>query len=433
MPSILVVGAQWGDEGKGKIIDILSSQADCIVRAQGGNNAGHTVLIGSEEYKLHLIPSGILHPHTQCIIGAGTVIDPEVLLHEIQVLQSRNIDIKRRLWISPLAHVILPYHRQIDALAEKRKGNLSIGTTGRGIGPCYADKTNRIGIRVGEFIRPDLFPDLLKNVLSLKNEELVKLYDAVPIDFDELLKQCISHAECLKPFVADVENNVHDVLEACKNVLFEGAQGTFLDLTFGTYPYVTSSSTIAAGICTGAGVGPSSITHTLGVMKAYTTRVGNGPFPTEDLGKQLAIDAHKARELGTTTGRHRRVGWFDAIMAKASVKFNGLQSLALTKLDILDHLESLKICTGYQINGNVIRTFPSMTQDLAQVTPLYETLPGWKTPTGFIKHFNDLPPNAKAYVNRIEELCGIPVSMLSVGPERDKAFIIHPLFDSEAL
>jgi adenylosuccinate synthase len=428
MPSVIIVGAQWGDEGKGKIIDLFSSQARHVVRAQGGNNAGHTVVIEQEEYKLHLIPSGILHPQTQCYIGAGTVIDPSVLIQEIQTLQRRQISLHNRLWISPAAHVIFPYHRQLDVLLEKRKGNRSIGTTGKGIGPCYADKANRLGIRVGEWIRPNTFRKVLSHVLPLKNEELSKLYGEAPLDFEELHQCYVEYADVLRPYIADVEEMINRALEMKENILFEGAQGTFLDVTCGTYPYVTSSNTVAGGICVGAGVGPSQIDHTLGVVKAYTTRVGNGPFPTEVKHNENLFDHRQAREYGTTTGRKRRIGWFDALLVKAAVKYNGLESMAITKLDILDELETIKICVGYQIEGKRYYHFPSLTEDLEKIDPIYEIMPGWKRAINNVSHYEDLPIEAKDYLKHIEGICGIPINMISVGPERHKTIILKDLF-----
>lgn len=430
MPSVIVVGTQWGDEGKGKIIDLLTTKAKHIVRAQGGNNAGHTILIGSEEYKLHLIPSGILHPDTQCYIGGGTVIDPKVLINEMIGLEKRDILLKDRLWISPSAHVIFPYHRHLDTLLEERKGARQIGTTGRGIGPCYIDKANRIGIRIGELVRKDLFAKLLKSVLALKNEELGKLYDAPQLDYQQLYEEYSSYASFLKQYVAPVEAMIHNALDNDENMLFEGAQGTFLDCTFGTYPYVTSSSTLAAGIAVGAGVGPSSITHTLGVIKAYTTRVGNGPLPSEIPAGELPFEQTTAREIGTTTGRTRRVGWFDAVLGRTAVKYNGIQSLALTKLDILDDLETIKICTGYTIEGQKYQHLPSESDDFAKIIPTYITMPGWRTPTGKIKSFEALPSEAKNYIHKIEALCDAPISILSLGPERERTIVIRNPFEN---
>lgn len=434
MPSVIIVGAQWGDEGKGKFIDILSSQALHIVRAQGGNNAGHTVIIGEATYKLHLIPTGILHRHTQCYIGAGTVIDPEVLIHEIETLQRGGIDIKNRLWISPAAHIIFPFHKQIDLLLEQRKGTRSIGTTGRGIGPCYADKANRLGIRLGEMIRPEIFPRILQDLLELKNEELSKLYDAEMVDYQALLKQYTSYAYALEPFVTEVEEYIDEALQAGENVLFEASQGTFLDLTMGTYPFVTSSHTTAGGVCVGAGIGPSRIDHTMGVIKAYTTRIGEGPLPTEVIDAEPFLDRPAVRESShSTMERKRRIGWFDAVMARTAVRLNGLNSLALTKLNVLDSLETIKICTSYEIGGSPCDHLPSVVGDLDAVVPVYETLPGWQCTTSHIDDFADLPEAAKNYIHRIESLCHAPISMISVGPERTKTIILHNPYNAECL
>lgn len=429
MPSVIVVGAQWGDEGKGKIIDILTSQAKHIVRAQGGNNAGHTIMIGNEEYKLHLIPAGMLQAHTQCYISAGTVIDPEVLIQEMQGLENRGIRVKGRLWLSPAAHVIFPYHRQLDLLMEQQKGERSIGTTGRGIGPCYADKANRLGIRIGELMRPDLFHKILKSVIQIKNDELSKLYGAEKCNEEEIFKQYSHFADLLRPHLANVEELVNKVLDSNENILFEGAQGTFLDITNGTYPYVTSSNTIAGGICVGAGVGPSRIDHTIGVIKAYTTRVGNGPLPTEAKENEYFLDHKQAREFGTTTGRKRRIGWFDGVLAKTAVRLNGLQSMAVTKMDILDELETIKVCVGYQINGKRHDHLPSLAEDLESVSPIYETLPGWKKVTTEISSYDELPENAKNYLSFIEDICSIPISMISLGPQRDKTILLQDVFE----
>jgi len=428
MPGIIVVGAQWGDEGKGKVIDILTTQAQHVVRAQGGNNAGHTVIIGEEEYKLHLIPSGILHSHTQCYIAAGTVVDPEVLIQEMQGLSARGIILKGRLWISPAAHVIFPYHRILDHLIEESKGDRAIGTTGRGIGPCYADKAQRLGIRVGEFIDKEVFTRVLKSVLQVKNYELTHMYGAPPMDESEILEKYLKYAEILAPFVCDVEDSVNEALEKGAAVLFEGAQGTFLDITTGTYPFVTSANTVAGGLCVGAGVGPTRIDHTLGVIKAYTTRVGNGPLPTEVTEGDIFLDHHRAREYGTTTGRKRRIGWFDAVLARRAVRLNGMDSLAITKLDILDGLDQVKICTGYQIHGKRIETLPSLAEEFEKVLPIYETHPGWNEDTTEVTSWDELPENARKYLERIEVLCKTPISMVSVGPERDRTLILQQIF-----
>ncbi len=424
MPGVIVVGMQWGDEGKGKVIDLLTRNASAIVRAQGGNNAGHTVIVDGEDYKLHLIPSGILHPNTKCYIGGGTVIDPQVLLDEMDGLEKREIRLAGRLSISPCAHVIFPYHKTLDRLYEASKGARAIGTTGRGIGPAYSDKANRIGIRVGEFIRKDLLERVLHSVVAMKNAELENLYGQPPIDADDLLKECHALAERLAPFVGPVEQEIDLALKKNENVLFEGAQGTFLDIGFGTYPFVTSSNTTAAGICAGAGVGPSAIDHTLGVIKAYTTRVGNGPLPSE----AKFLDPHEAREIGTTTGRVRRMGWFDAVLAQEAVRLNGINSLALTKLDILDALESIKICTGYQIDGRLVNEVPSIAGDYERIEPIYEEMPGWMQVTRDLRDLSQLPEQAKRYLARIEELCGVPISILSVGPDRKETLVLQEIF-----
>lgn len=366
MKSIIVVGVQWGDEGKGKVIDLLSEKADMIVRSQGGNNAGHTIVVGSDEYKFHLVPSGILYPQVHCCIAGGTVIDPKVLLEEIQGLVSRNVHLKGRLHLSPYAHVIFPYHRQLDRLYEEQKGANAIGTTGRGIGPCYADRTSRLGIRICELVRRPILEKRLKAILPLKNLELKNIFNQPAIDLDQLVNEYAAYGEQLAPFVSDVEGFAADAVEKEKNVLFEGAHGTLLDINFGTYPFVTSSNTISAGVATGAGIGASRIDHSIGVVKAYTTRVGAGPLPTalsaED--QKLFMDNVAAREIGTTTGRNRRMGWFDACLVRFAIRLNGIDSLAITKLDILDSLDTIKICTGYRLNGEVLSSPPPIVEDL---------------------------------------------------------------------
>ncbi|MBS0622777.1 MAG: adenylosuccinate synthetase [Verrucomicrobia bacterium] len=379
---IIVVGAQWGDEGKGKLIDFLSASALHVVRAQGGNNAGHTIMVGEEEYKLHLVPSGILFPHTRCYIGSGCVIDPDVLLAEIEQLEARGIDLEGRLILSPGAHVILPKHRDEDRALEKEKGGQAVGTTGRGIGPCYADKVYRTGLRLAEWE-------------GAKKDKL-------------------------KRFFGPVSRLVNEALDRGDEVLFEGAQGTFLDTTFGTYPYVTSSSTLAAGILAGAGVGPMKVNQVVGVAKAYTTRVGAGALPSALRADEVWVDPIDARELGTTTGRVRRLGWFDAFLVRTAVQLNGISSLALTKLDVLDLLKELKICVGYRLFGQVIDDLPYKATDWDVLEPIYETLPGWRRSTREVRSFEQLPVEARRYVERIEALCGAPVEVVSVGPRREE-------------
>ncbi|MCK4650999.1 adenylosuccinate synthase [Candidatus Babeliales bacterium] len=423
--TILCVGIQWGDEGKGKIVDLLSQGADMIVRAQGGNNAGHTVVVGNEEYKLHLIPSGIVNEQTKCYIGGGVVIDPEVLLKEISSLESRGIKVIGRLFISSYAHIIMPYHGQLDRDIEKSKGKSAIGTTGRGIGPCYADKINRIGIRVVDFINPERLKKSLELNLKLVNNQFEKIYGHDGMDFEAIYKKLIYIAKQLRPYIlGDTEFRINKGIYEGKKVLFEGAQGTLLDITYGTYPFVTSSSTIASGICSGCAVGPTKIKHTLGIVKAYTTRVGNGPFPTEVSEEEIFLDYKKGRELGTTTGRKRRIGWIDIPLIKTSVIFNGANSIAFMKLDILDDLEIIKICTSYEYNGKIYDVIPGECPDLSLVIPVYEEVPGWQTKTTDITSYENLPDNMKAYIRRIEELSGVYVSILSVGPGRDQTIFV---------
>jgi adenylosuccinate synthase len=429
MPSVIVVGAQWGDEGKGKIIDLLAERAECIVRSQGGNNAGHTIVAKGEEFRFHLVPSGILYPHTHCYIAGGTVIDPKVLIEEIRGLEEKGISLKGRLHISPFAHIIFPYHRILDRLYEERKKDQAIGTTGRGIGPCYADKANRIGIRMCELVDPQVLEEKLKNTLWLKNQELQGIFQHSPLNFDELFREYADYGKQLAVYVKEVEKLVGKACRENKNVLFEGAHGTLLDLTYGTYPYVTSSSTISSGVSAGAGIGPTRIQHTVGVVKAYTTRVGAGPLPTAltEQEQNLFLDNETAREIGTTTGRKRRIGWFDACLVRHAACLNGMDSLALMKLDILDTLKELKICTGYRLHGQLLDTPPPLVADLEKVEPVYETMPGWNRPTKDIVSYDQLPKEADRYIKRICELVNTPISILSLGPERERTIFIQSL------
>ena len=433
MQSVIVVGIQWGDEGKGKMVDLLSAQAKYIVRAHGGNNAGHTILVGEEEFRFHLIPSGILYPHTQCFIGGGTVIDPVVLLEEIRGLQERGISVQNRLLISPFAHVIFPYHKELDRLSEEKKGAAAIGTTGRGIGPCYVDRASRIGMRMCELVSEKYFESRLRFVLEIKNRELCDLYKSSPLNFDAIYTTYAECARQLKPFVGNVEGVITDALKKKEKVLFEGAHGSFLDTVFGTYPYVTSSQTLSAGVCAGAGVGPTCIDHTLGVVKAYTTRVGNGPFPTALSPEEetLFLDHQAAREIGTTTGRKRRMGWFDAALVRFSARLNGVDSFAVTKLDVLDRLSSLKICVGYKLDGEHFDQPLPIAEEFAQVEPVYETLPGWECSTKGLTKIQELPVNARRYLDRLAELCGAPISIVSLGPERHRTLFLHDFFTNK--
>lgn len=427
MPSIAVIGMQWGDEGKGKVIDLLSERAHHIARAQGGNNAGHTIVAKGQEYKFHVVPSGIIYPHTKCYIGGGTVIDPASLLIEFEGLEKHQIDFEQRLFLSQYAHVVMPYHRLIDQLSEKAKGASAVGTTGRGIGPCYVDKTNRCGIRVADFLQPKLFQSRLEWALSLKNRELQGLYNHAPLEIGPIFEEYQKYAERLKPFVAPVEELLYKAAKSGDRILYEGAQGALLDVTFGTYPFVTSSCTLSGGVCSGAGTGPSLVGQTIGVVKAYTTRVGNGPFPTELSPEELSQfpDHSTARELGTTTGRKRRIGWCDAFMLRHTICLNGADCLAVMKLDILDGLDEIKICTGYKH----CRSFPATIEELGSAIPIYESHPGWKRSTSGIESYNDLPPQARAYLRRIEELSGIPIAIVSVGPEREKTLWLDRFFE----
>jgi len=418
MPSKVVVGAQWGDEGKGKIIDILSQNSDYIVRYQGGNNAGHTVVIDGESFILHLIPSGILHRGKCCIIGNGVVVNPAALIEEMEKLKTRGIDVDRNLLISEQAHIIFPYHWKIDELRELAKGKGKIGTTKRGIGPCYTDKVTRCGIRMIDLLDDGIFSAKLKYNLKEKNAVLKNVYDFKGYSFSEIYSQYMGYRKKIERYIGNTTLIINQALDKGKRVLFEGAQGTLLDVDFGTYPYVTSSNSTAGGACIGTGVGPSRIGKVIGIVKAYTTRVGEGPFPTEFSDRLMKQIRNKGNEFGATTGRPRRCGWFDALIVKHSVMVNGIKEIILTKLDVLDDLESISICTGYVYKRKRYRTFPSNTEILFNVKCEYETLPGWQCDTSDIKSFNKLPKNAKNYLKKLSDLTGAKISMVSVGSER---------------
>lgn len=427
MSSIAVIGLQWGDEGKGKVVDLFSQKATHVARAQGGNNAGHTIVAHGNEYKFHLIPSGILYPHTRCYIGGGTVIDPASILQEIESLKKYGIAaLEERLMISFYAHLIFPYHKKIDLLSEKRKGSSAVGTTGRGIGPCYTDKVNRCGIRIADWMDKETFRKKLEEVLIQKNWELDRLYDHPPLDLDSLYEEYTGYADQLRPFIGPVEERLYAASQNKEKILYEGAQGSLLDITFGTYPFVTSSCTIAGGIAAGLGVGPNRIERTIGIAKAYTTRVGFGPLPTELSEKELLSfpDHSHSREMGTTTGRKRRMGWLDTFLLRHTICINGIDSLAIMKLDILDSLDEIQICVGYE----GCEFFPPTIQALSDAKPIYEKHKGWKTSTTNITNYNDLPPLAKSYVKRIEQLCQIPVSLISVGPDRKQTIWVDRIF-----
>ncbi len=424
MANVVVIGAQWGDEGKGKITDLLSKSADMVVRSQGGVNAGHTVVVDDRTFKLHLIPSGILYPDTECIIGSGTVIDPEVLLEEIEQLNQLNVS-SNNLFISQTAHVTMPYHRLIDKASEERRGDFKIGTTGRGIGPTYADKSERTGIRILDLMNKEAFPKILEWTINYKNAILEKLYDLPPLDHKQVLEEYQRYAEILRPYVIDSSLKISQAVKERKNVLFEGAQGTLLDLDHGTYPYVTSSNPIAGGACVGAGVGPTIIDRVIGVAKAYTTRVGEGPFPTElkeEIGELLG---DRGAEFGTTTGRRRRCGWFDAVIGRYAVRINGLDCLAITKLDILDELEEIKVCVAYEIDGERCEHFPSDSNQFARCQPIYETLPGWKQSTTECRKLEDLPQSALDYLKFLAEVMETPIAIVSLGAGRDQTIIVE--------
>ncbi|MBN3949721.1 MAG: adenylosuccinate synthase [Nostoc sp. NMS7] len=424
MANVIVIGAQWGDEGKGKITDLLSRSADVVVRYQGGVNAGHTIVVKGQTFKLHLIPSGILYPNTDCIIGCGTVIDPQILIAELDQLKELNISTDHLL-ISETAHVTMPYHRLIDQASEERRGTHKIGTTGRGIGPTYADKSERIGIRVLDLMDPDGLREQLEWTINYKNVILEKLYNLPPLDPQEVIEQYLGYAERLRPYVVDTSFKISDAIGRRRNILFEGAQGTLLDLDHGTYPYVTSSNPVAGGACVGTGVGPTMIDRVIGVSKAYTTRVGEGPFPTELHGELGELLCDRGAEFGTTTGRKRRCGWFDAVIGRYAVRINGMDCMALTKLDVLDELESIQVCVAYDIDGDHSEYFPTSSRKFARCRPIYKTLPGWQVSTTECRTLEDLPPQALDYLKFLAELMEVPIAIVSLGASRDQTIIVE--------
>ena len=422
MPAIVLVGAQWGDEGKGKATDLLGDTVDYVVRYQGGNNAGHTVVIGSEKYALHLLPSGILSPNVVPVIGNGVVIDPAVLLDEIRGLDARGINTSK-LVISTNAHLITPYHRTIDKVSERFLGKSKIGTTGRGIGPAYADKISRIGIRVQDLFDRSILEQKLEGALNDKNQVLTKVFNRKNMSVAEILEEYLAYAEILRPYVADTSLLLDKALKAGKTVLLEGSQGTLLDVDHGTYPFVTSSNPTAGGACTGSGIGPKAITRVIGIVKAYTTRVGSGPFPTElldDDGDKLRTIGH---EYGTTTGRNRRCGWYDAPIARYAVRINGLTDFFLTILDVLTGWEKIPVCVAYDVDGTRHDELPASQTDFHHAKPIYEYLPGWKEDISKARTLSDLPKNAQDYVKYLEEISGAPMSAIGVGPGRDETIV----------
>ncbi|MDB1956821.1 adenylosuccinate synthase [Clostridium tertium] len=421
MSAFVVLGAQWGDEGKGKMTDYLAEEAEVIVRFQGGNNAGHTVEVGDKQYKLHLIPSGILYDNKLNIIGNGVVVDPKALFTEIDYLEGEGVKVTpEKLIVSDRAHVIMPYHKILDKLKEKARGKNDIGTTGKGIGPCYTDKFERSGIRVCDLIKENIFKEKLKENIDSKNKYIVNALGGEELNYNEILSEYLELAERLKPYVQDTSVRLYDEIKQDKTVLFEGAQGMLLDIDYGTYPYVTSSNTTACGVASGSGIGPTMVTNAVGIAKAYTTRVGKGPFPTELDNEIGGWIREKGHEYGVTTGRSRRCGWLDAVILKTTVRVSGLTSLCVTKIDTLAGLEKLKICVGYKFNDKVIDYFPASLDDLAKCEPIYEEFDGWSEEVAKARSYDELPENAKKYLTRIEELTGTKISIVGVGPRRDQ-------------
>jgi adenylosuccinate synthase len=427
MSTVVITGSQWGDEGKGKVIDFLASQSDVVVRGQGGNNAGHTVVVGDKKYALRLIPSGILNPEAINIIGNGVVLDPEGFLKEVEKLEKEGICTKN-IRISDRTHLIFPYHKGLDDLAERSRGDNKIGTTKNGIGPCYMDKVERSGIRMCDLMDEEVFREKLSHQLKRKNNVIQKIYGGEPFDEEEMLKAYLGYAEKLRPYVEDTTVTLYEAVKAGKKVLFEGAQGTLLDIDFGTYPFVTSSHPISGGFAVGTGIGPNCIEEVLGIAKAYTTRVGKGPFVTEQ-DNEIGDRIRKAgNEFGTVTGRPRRCGWFDVVMVRYSARINGMTSIALMLLDVLTGVEELKICIAYDIRGKRVEHFPASLKDLAEAKPVYETFEGWNEDITGIRSFEDFPENAKKYINRIEELVDVPIKIVSIGPKRSQTIVRDKIF-----
>lgn len=428
MPVIAVIGAQWGDEGKGRVVDLVTEKADVVVRYSGGDNAGHTVINDMGKFALHLIPSGIFSKHAVSVIGNGVVVNPKALFTEMDMLSGRGVDVSpKRLSVSDRAHLIMPYHLILDELEENALGSNAIGTTKKGIGPVYSDKIARHGIRVGDLMDKDGFKKQLADNIERKNLILTRIYGAEPLSLEKIYNEYLEYGKRLKPYVRETTLDINEALEAGKTILLEGAQGTLLDPDFGTYPFTTSSSPIAGGASIGAGIGPNHMNAILGVFKAYCTRVGGGPFPTElkdDIGNQIRERAH---EFGTTTGRPRRCGWFDGVAARFSQRVNGFTGMVITRFDILDVFPTLKVCTAYKLDGKIIHYFPANINVLAQCEPVYEEMPGWMTSTENVRKFSDLPVNAKNYVKRMEELSGCPANLIGVGPERDQIVEKSPI------
>lgn len=429
MPTVVVVGLQWGDEGKGKITDFLASQANMVVRYQGGNNAGHTVVVGEDEFKLHLVPSGVLYPGTLCVLGNGVVINPSVLLTELNDLKKRGIDTSG-IRISDRAHIIMPYHPIIDELNEASRAVGKLGTTGRGIGPAYMDKYARYeAVRMVDLLDQVLFDERLPEIIKKKNKILNQVYGHQGLDPKAIRAEYLEYAEILRPMVTDTSVLINHAIDQRQKVLFEGAQGTLLDIDHGTYPFVSSSSPAAGGACIGAGVGPTRINKVVGVIKAYSTRVGGGPFPTELPDNMVSkLRDGRGREYGVTTGRPRRCGWFDGVIADYSARINGVSEMVVMKLDVLDQMETIKICAGYRYRNSVIKDFPANMKVLAECVPVYEEMPGWLEDTTRVKTWQDLPAKARDYLNRISDLAGVPIAMVSVGWRRDETIILQEIW-----
>jgi len=428
MSSLIVVGAQWGDEGKGKIVDLLTDQADVVVRYAGGHNAGHTIITGSEKFILHLIPSGILHPGKRCCLGGGMVLDPEAFMKEVKALEGRGVKIGRRLKISPDVHIIMPYHKTMDHESERLRGKRKIGTTGRGIGPAYVDKVARTGIRLADLLDREVLKDKLDHNLAEKNFIFENIYRIAPIDGRAVYRRFLRFGRLLEPYVADISKMAADAMAKGKNVLFEGAQGTMLDVDHGSYPFVTSSNAVAGGACTGVGIGPTEIGGVLGIVKAYTTRVGEGPFPTElteGIGEKLRDGGS---EYGSTTGRPRRCGWFDAVVARYARRINGFTGLALTKLDVLDDFGEIKVAVGYRYRGRLVKEMPASLKALREVEPVYRRVKGWREPTSRARAFGDLPSRARDYIRLLEDLVECPFQIVSTGAGREETVVVENPF-----
>jgi adenylosuccinate synthase len=429
MPNSVIIGTQWGDEGKAKVIDYLTQRSDVVIRFQGGANAGHTVIVNDRKFVFHLVPSGIMYPDKTCIVGNGVVFDADQFLHEVDELDAFGVSVAGRLFVSDLAHLVLPYHKAADIARESSMGKAKIGTTGRGIGPAYADKVSRTGLRVGDLTDWNSFVEKLKGGFERHRDLITKIYNAeFTLSFDEMTASCAAMRRRLLPFITDTACAIFEAQRNGRQLLFEGAQGTFLDIDHGTYPFVTSSNTIAGCACTGGGVGPGAIDHVIGIVKAYTTRVGNGPFPAELNDATGELLRAEGKEFGATTGRPRRCGWFDSVMVRKAVQLNGITRFALMKLDVLNKLDNILICTHYEVDGKRVDQFPSDPATLEKAVPVYESMPGWKTDIAGCRSYNDLPVNARNYVERLRQLCyDIPLLMISVGPERSQTMEVTPL------